>query len=329
MRDGVVGWQVSGSTGLPPRVAAVFAALLTVSGILTVLHLAISLSTPLIYNCIVVQPERAATLASVLALIMLLHVAAMVLDVYRWRLLCRAGFAHAETLDRGVFALLEARRGTSPALLDDVERVRCFLASMGPCAVLDALWLPVFVIAVFVLHPLLGLFACVGAVLLSRCTLSIESRERASWPDIGFLRRGRRTLARELGTHRLPLSWPSRRPGTAPSWETLSRRYWVLISDAQARIIPAVAIGKGLRLVLQSAGVGLGALLVFDKRIDIATLFASSLLLVRIFACVDGVLSHRRGLMAARESHSRLQAALTAAPSAEAPISGGGECSLR
>ena len=66
MRDGVVGWQVSGSTGLPPRVAAVFAALLTVSGILTVLHLAISLSTPLIYNCIVVQPERAATLASVI-----------------------------------------------------------------------------------------------------------------------------------------------------------------------------------------------------------------------------------------------------------------------
>ena len=41
--------------------------------------------------------------------------------------------------------------------LRDLEMVRAFLSGMGPTAFLDMPWMPIFLLALFIFHPLIGL----------------------------------------------------------------------------------------------------------------------------------------------------------------------------
>ncbi len=41
--------------------------------------------------------------------------------------------------------------------LRDLDQIRAFMSSMGPTAFLDMPWIPVFLIGLFLFHPLIGL----------------------------------------------------------------------------------------------------------------------------------------------------------------------------
>ena len=59
----------------------------------------------------------------------------------------RFGFSTAESLERG----------------RDVDTVRGFLGSQGPMALFDLPWMPLFLVFVYILHPLLGALTIGGA----------------------------------------------------------------------------------------------------------------------------------------------------------------------
>lgn len=281
---------------------------LVLSGLLAVLHLSASLYMLVVYD--LVLPSGSVTdLAVMTALVMVLHAGFTFLDWIRARVMCRVALGLVKILDGAMRQALRAkdsRRGL--ALLDDVERVRRFLISAGPCAAFDALWLPLFLAAVFLVHPVLGLFACLGTLLLAGTSIVADGRERETGQRIVRARHDRYALAG--GLHEDGVSrHGSGCPDAILCWSALSRSYSELTLAAQVHVLRSVALAKGLRLVLQSAGVGLGALLVIEGVLSPGALFASSLMLGRTFACLDCGLAHWRGLVVARESYLRLAAA--------------------
>ncbi|MCC7250519.1 hypothetical protein [Hyphomicrobium sp.] len=274
---------------------------LALSGLLAVLQLATSLYMLAVYDQVV--PERSgAALAALTGLVVALHVVAAVLDVMRARIVCQAGLSVAERLDgRVLVAPAAAADARGFAMLDDVERVRRFLTSGGPCAAFDVLWLPVFIGAVFLLHPVLGLFALTGAGLLAGLAVLGEASERRTGYRIAEARRDRYVLLGDLRMAR----WRSG-DDVRLHWQRLSRSYSEATLAAQARLLSVAAVGKGVRLTLQSGGFGLGALLAIEGMLSPGGLVASSLMLMRVFACLDGALTHWSGAMAAGESYGRL-----------------------
>src|SRR5260370_7772454 len=66
-------------------------------------------------------------------------------------------------------------RGAKPMLaqqpLRDLDQVRAFLSGMGPTAFLDMPWTPIFVIALFIFHPVIGVVATLGAAMIIAMTL--------------------------------------------------------------------------------------------------------------------------------------------------------------
>ena len=64
--------------------------------------------------------------------------------------------------------------------LRDVQTVRNFIAGNGINALFDAPWVPIFIIAIFALHPLQGMVALVGAALLFVLALLNEWSSRAA-----------------------------------------------------------------------------------------------------------------------------------------------------
>jgi len=289
--------------------AAPLGRILALSGLLAALHLSASLYVLAVYDA-VLPSGRVADLAVLTGLVVLLHMTFAALDLMRARMVFRTGARILSQLDRCVPEALWAEGGErGDALLGDVERVRRFLAGAGPCAVFDLLWAPAFLLAVFLLHPALGLFACVGILLLAGLAVATEARGCGSEHAIMRTRYGRFVFARDLLALRRHSVDCAPRPDMHLRWHMLSRSYSEATFSSSDRVLCVGALARGLRLMLQSAGFGLGALLVIEGAISAGALFVSSLVLARTFACLDGALQSWRGLVAARESYLRIVAA--------------------
>src|SRR6185369_7180992 len=111
-----------------------------------------------------------------------LYAAQGVLDLIRGRILGRIGTALDEALNARVFQtvvrlpLRVRNEGLQP--LHDLDNIRAFLGSQGPSAFFDLPWLPFYLAICFAFHPLIGVTALTGAIILVTLTLITEYMSR-------------------------------------------------------------------------------------------------------------------------------------------------------
>ena len=92
------------------------------------------------------------------------------LEWVRSRILVRVGAQFDAALNSRVFnAAFETNLRTSGAnagqALADLTNVRQFITGNGLFAFFDAPWFPIYLVVIFILHPVLGWFSIVGAIL--------------------------------------------------------------------------------------------------------------------------------------------------------------------
>ena len=133
-----------------------------------------------------VLPSRSmATLLGLVVLVAGLYVALGILDALRGRILARIGGALDETLSGRVYDTLvrlplrigSRSEGNQP--LRDLDAIRSYFSSLGPVALFDLPWIPLYLAICFAFHPLIGLTALVGAVMLIALTVLTEVLMRA------------------------------------------------------------------------------------------------------------------------------------------------------
>lgn len=120
-----------------------------------------------------VLPSRSeATLVALLLLLMIILAVMTLLDYSRRRILARFGAQFQERIEDHIFSATArdayfARTGSKPAAgLNDVDQLRGFFHSNSLVSILDFLWSPVFLAAVFVINPLIGWVVVAGLALL-------------------------------------------------------------------------------------------------------------------------------------------------------------------
>ena len=99
---------------------------------------------------------------------------------------CLRGLGRCSTLSlqKPIYAAIGSLRlkgGNSASVMQpvrDLENVRAFLSGMGPTAFLDMPWIPIFVLALFVFHPLIGLAATLAAALIIGSTLIADRQSK-------------------------------------------------------------------------------------------------------------------------------------------------------
>src|SRR5437588_11235517 len=89
-------------------------------------------------------------------------------DALRARMLCPVATLFDVGLQESIHTALATLplRGVKPMLmhqpLRDLDQIRAFMSSMGPTAFLDMPWIPIFLIALFLFHPAIGIMALLG-----------------------------------------------------------------------------------------------------------------------------------------------------------------------
>jgi ATP-binding cassette subfamily C protein len=268
-----------------------------------------------------VLPSRSIpTLVGLIILAGGLYVVQGVLDLIRSRILIRIGSTLDEMLSQRVYdvvvrlPLLAGNRAEGIQPLRDLDNIRSFLSGMGPGALFDIPWLPIYLLICFLFHPLIGLTALFGAIILIGLTVLTEylTHGPAKRSTNLAMRRQGMALASRRNAEVLVAMGMSERVGKA--WDKSNRDY--LASNQRASDVAGGlgAIAKVLRMMLQSAVLGVGAYLVINQVATAGIIIAGSILSARALAPVDLAIAHWKGFVAARQSWTRLNRLLGSLP---------------
>ena len=249
------------------RSKGVFLSVGVFSGFVNALALAGSFYMLQVYDRIL-PSESVPTLVALTGLLVGLYFVYGALDLIRVRLMGRISARFDQEVREPVYKALHTMplhvQTSSQAMqpLRDLDQVRTFLSGLGPAAFFDLPWVPIYLAAVYFLHPVLGLLATGGAIILVVITALTEIKSAKPTRD-----------AAESGSERASLGEATRRNAEViqamglaqhlrARWGAVSDRYVADQLAASDAVTGFGTVTKVLRLLLQSGVLGMGAYLV-------------------------------------------------------------------
>lgn len=260
---------------------------------------------------------NALTLLAVSLMAILLLAGMALADRLRAAWIARLGLGVEERLAAALFrsglqAGFAGQGAAGAARLRDLGVVTQFIRGSGFTGWLDLPWSPLYIGAVWLLHPWLGLACAVFVVM--QMLLAWQSRRMSLLPS-----QAAQSLAQ---TEAAFVRWKLRcaevvaamgmGPALQGRWAGHHRRALDSAMDAQALSGRLGAWSKALRYAQQSLALGLGGWLVVRGELSAGAMIAGTMLTTRALAPVDAVVTVWRDLLAARQALVRLDDALTA-----------------
>jgi len=268
-----------------------------------------------------ILPSRSVpTLVGITVLLIILYAAYGTLDFARVRILSRIGLGIDRQLRGDVLKIemllpLRTKAGTDAMRpMRDLDQVRTFFSGLGPTALFDMPWLPVYIALIYALHPALGFFAICAGILLIILTLITEARTKTPSRKASHSSNVRQSFGENARRNAEVLRAMGLRGRAVERWETLNEKY---LADQLAMSDAANGIGsasKVLRLLLQSGILGLGAYLTINGELSAGSLIACSIILSRALAPIEVAITHWKSFVAMRQGLARLNKLLTLMP---------------
>jgi PrtD family type I secretion system ABC transporter len=293
------------------------------SGVINILMLSGSLYMLQVYDR-VIPSRNVATLLGLSLMVLFAYLVQGYFDALRTRMLCRVATLFDAGLQGSIHIALATLplRGVKPMLMQqplrDLDQVRGFMSSMGPTAFLDMPWIPIFIVAMFLFHPAIGVTALLGTGAIIAMTLLTERMSRGAARAAMDSSAQRQVLADATQRNAEIIRALGMTDRFTARWSRANERY--LRENIRATDVYA-NLGSGakvLRYVLQSGMLGIGAYLVVADRASGGIMIASSIMMGRALAPVEIALGSWKQLVAARQGLVRLReiCKVTATPAA-------------
>jgi PrtD family type I secretion system ABC transporter len=288
----------------------------------------LALTTPLymlaIYDRVMTSRSGATLLAVTLATVLLLVLLA-IFDFFRNIVFARTSATFYAELESRVYqgcrrwALAGGSvRRVRP--LEDLETVRGFLASSAPGALLDIVFVPIFVIVLFVIHPLLGaMTAAFVGIIVALALINKRAMARTTDTSIEQFRQA---------CDFAEAHWREVEPSVAMGYAGRGERRAAEASRGaiMAQILAASTTGsitsitKGLRQGSQILIIAIAAYLALEGEVSMGAIIASSILFSRALAPVDQLVGGWRHLFRTRSAWARLAELLRDIPEHSLPM---------
>ena len=263
------------------------------------------------------------TLIALSVLVAFLYGMMGILDYVRGRVMGRVGARFQARLDRRVFAAVlkattlnrapeEARTG-----MRDLESVQRLITSPALMAIFDMPWAPIFMIGIFIFHPLMGILAITGGAILVAVAvvnqiMSKKPLEKANITSFQSEQIGSQIRAESEMVHSLGM-----RGSAFDRWQIARGASLDATIGAADTSGTFTALTKSFRLFLQSAMLGVGAYLVLQEELTPGAMIAGSILLGRALAPIELIVGQWASFQKAREGWNNLAVLLGNIPEEE------------
>lgn len=284
------------------------------SAILNVLMLTGSLYMLQVYDR-VLPGGSVPTLVVLFGIVLVLFAFLGFYDFLRARLLSRvalrmddilSGPAFRKWLDAG---LPNAHNPADAQVMRDLDTLRNFLSGPAVSAMADVLFVPMFLVILFLIHPWLGALTIAGAALgaiialINRAvtrdainkTLTFDTTER----NFTALSQRNVEAIQAMGMH----------AAVASHWRRMHRSTLAVTQKGSDPSEILAASSRAFRMLLQSSILTLGALLVLRGEISAGMIIASSILSGRALAPVDQLIGQWRATGTFAAAHKRMMVA--------------------
>ena len=238
------------------------------------------------------------------------------LEVIRSRIIVRAAALLDQRLGARVHAsmvqIATLSRDPSQANqpLRDLDQLRSFMTSNGPAAIADLPWAPVFLVVCYLLHPVIGVTALVGALALLSLTCLTEVASRQPMRDFAKHASERGAIMESDRRNSESLLAMGMTEALAARFVAVNNRYLAASGGSSDVVGFYGSISKSSRMLLQSAILGVGAYLVIYGEITAGAMSAATILVGRALAPIDSAIANWRSFISARQSVARLSESL-------------------
>jgi ATP-binding cassette, subfamily C, bacterial PrsD len=282
------------------------------SGVINLLMLSGSLYMLQVYDR-VIPSRNIATLFGLSLMVLFAYLMQGYFDALRARMLSRVATLFDAGLQGSIHHALATLplRGVRPMLMQqplrDLDTVRAFMSSMGPTAFLDMPWIPIFIIGLFLFHPIIGCTAVIGTFSIVAMTLVTDRMSRGAAKAASDTSAQRQVLADATQRNADVIRALGMTERFGARWSQVNERY--LKENIRATDVYA-NFGSGakvMRYVLQSGMLGIGAYLVVADKASGGIMIASSILMGRALAPIEIALGSWKQLVAARQGIARLR----------------------
>lgn len=289
---------------------ASFAGVAVFTALLNILYLTGSFFMLQVYDRVL--PSRSVpTLVGLCALALALYAFQAVLDIVRGRVLARIAGGFAEQLEQRTYRLIVTLPLKAPALrrfepARDLEQIRNFMAGGGPGALFDLPWLPLYLGICYLFHPMIGVTATVGALILVAITIVTEIKVRRPTLEASSLSAQRNGLIEASRSNSEVLHAMGMVDRFAALWADAARKQATVQLRATDITGGLGGLSRTSRMLLQSAVLAVGAYLVIHQQATAGIIIAGSILSARALAPVEVVIAQWRFFIGARQSWHRL-----------------------
>lgn len=279
------------------------------SGCVSVLMLAIPLYTLQVFES-VVPTGSIETLAALSTMAVIALVATTVIEVVRDRILLKAGL----WLDFNLGKLIAERSLTGVASAAELREeaklaqvVKAFATGPALAPLFDAPWTPLYLIGLFILHPILGWVGLISAMLLTLAALwqsmGTEGQQLEATKSNELAEKWwQAAIANPMRTLGLGMVRPAR-----ARYDALADEHIVAAYDLGNRSSVIKAFARFVRLVSQIAVFGAGAFIVVKGEATGGVLIASSIIMGKALAPIEQAVSMLKIVSAAFAAGRRLR----------------------
>jgi len=274
----------------------------------------------------VLGSQSEATLVALTGLITGLFLIMGVLEHVRARVLARVGAKVQDKLDRRVFAAAMQRLTVAPndpnamAAQRDLEAVQRLWASSTLIAVFDVPWTPIFILAISIFHPALGLLALFGGAFLVTVTILNQKMTAKPQARVNGLTMQAERVSDMIKLEAEPVQALGMTGAAFDRWQ--QTRAAALKESIEAGDLAGkfASVSKTFRLFLQSAMLGLGAWYVLQGEMTGGAMIAASILMGRALQPIEMAVGQWPIISRAIEGYERLSILLTMSPEKPRPM---------
>ncbi|TDQ83375.1 ATP-binding cassette subfamily C protein [Dongia mobilis] len=211
------------------------------------------------------------------------------------------------TLQAAVDGALEGRTSNPGQALRDLTELRQFITGSAINVPFEAMFTPLFLAVMFLMHPVYGFMALFAAFLLISLSIAMEIVARRP------LAEANEAAVKSMGATSAALrnaeviQAMGMLPAIAGRWEKDQRRVLAGLDEGNQRSRALSATSKTIRYMLQIAMLSIGAILVIQREATPGTMVAASIIMGRMLLPFDQLIEGWRQWVSARGTYRRLR----------------------
>lgn len=205
-------------------------------------------------------------------------------------------------------------RPSSAQTLRDLSTIRQLFSGHSLFPILDIPWTPIFILVLFLLHPVIGMITLVGAIVLFSIALFNEFSTRQLTELTTETAATSNRYATAVLRNSDVIQAMGMRSNVIATWDSYHDRNIDCQSRLSTRSNRIATFAKFTRMILQVVVIGVGALLVLNHELTTGALIASFLLMRRAVAPMDRAIESWKVILMARNAFDSVERRLNLAP---------------